>query len=100
MAKAVKVGLDTAMGTERSLYSQVEAQKTLDRDEPLFPQSPDRWRRSSDATMLAITKAFVQRTATRHAGRVIKEFDLESLPPAHACAITDCAYIGMENDDD
>ncbi|MQX38631.1 IS256 family transposase, partial [Roseospira navarrensis] len=48
-------------------------------DEPFFPQSLERGRRSSRAIMLAIAEMYVQGVSTRDAAKVMKEFGLESL---------------------
>lgn len=48
-------------------------------DEPFFPQSLERGRRSSRAVMLAIAQMYVQGVSTRDATKVMAEFGLESL---------------------
>lgn len=48
-------------------------------DEPFFPQSLERGRRSSRAVMLAIAQMYVQGVSTRDAAKVMAEFGLESL---------------------
>jgi transposase-like protein len=53
--------------------------KSRDCDEPFFPQSLERGRRSSRAVMLAIAQMYVQGVSTRDAAKVMAEFGLESL---------------------
>lgn len=48
-------------------------------EEPFFPQSLERGRRSSRAVMLAIAQMYVQSVSTRGAAKVMAEFGLESL---------------------
>jgi putative transposase len=48
-------------------------------EEPFFPQSLERGRRSSRAIMLAIAQMYVQGVSTRDAAKVMAEFGLESL---------------------
>jgi putative transposase len=48
-------------------------------EEPFFPQSLERGRRSSRAVMLAIAQMYVQGVSTRDAAKVMAEFGLESL---------------------
>jgi putative transposase len=48
-------------------------------EEPFFPQSLERGRRSSRAVMLALAQMYVQGVSTRDAAKVMPEFGLESL---------------------
>ena len=48
-------------------------------EEPFFPQSLERGRRSSRAVMLAIAQMYVQGVSTRDAAKVMAEFGLENL---------------------
>lgn len=48
-------------------------------EEPFFPQSLERGRRSSRAVMLAIAQMYVQGVSTRDAAKVMAEFGLEGL---------------------
>ena len=57
----------------------VQVPKSRGCDEPFFPQSLERGRRSSRAIMLAIAEMYVQGVSTRDAAKVMKEFGLESL---------------------
>lgn len=66
--------VDTPAGTVT-----VAVPKSRDCDEPFFPQSLERGRRSSRAIMLAIAEMYVQGVSTRDAAKVMKEFGLESL---------------------
>ncbi|NDV89191.1 hypothetical protein GTW51_21230 [Aurantimonas aggregata] len=53
--------------------------KTRGCQEPFFPQSLERGRRSSRAVMLAIAEMYVQGVSTRDAEKVMAEFGLERL---------------------
>ena len=53
--------------------------KSRGREEPFFPQSLERGRRSSRAVMLAIAQMYVQGVSTRDAAKVMAEFGLEGL---------------------
>jgi len=66
--------VDTPAGTVT-----VQVPKSRGCDEPFFPQSLERGRRSSRAIMLAIAEMYVQGVSTRDAAKVMKEFGLESL---------------------
>ena len=66
--------LDTPAGTVT-----VQVPKTRDTDEPFFPQSLERGRRSCRAVMLAIAEMYVQGVSTRDAAKVMAEFGLKSL---------------------
>jgi transposase-like protein len=66
--------VDTPAGTVT-----VAVPKSRGCDEPFFPQSLERGRRSSRAIMLAIAEMYVQGVSTRDAAKVMKEFGLESL---------------------
>jgi len=66
--------LDTPAGTVR-----VQVPKSAGIDEPFYPQSLERGRRSSRAVMLAIAEMYVQGVSTRDAAKVMAEFGLESL---------------------
>ena len=48
-------------------------------DEPFYPQSLERGRRSSRAVMLAIAEMYVRGVSTRDAAKVMAEFGLKSL---------------------
>ena len=50
-----------------------------DADEPFFPQSLERGRRSCRAVMLAIAEMYVKGVSTRDAAKVMAEFGLNSL---------------------
>ena len=65
---------DTPAGTVT-----VRVPKSRGCDEPFFPRSLERGRRSSRAIMLAIAGMYVQGVSTRDAAKVMKEFGLESL---------------------
>src|SRR5918994_5035069 len=66
--------LDTPAGT-----LTVQVPKTRDADEPFFPQSLERGRRSCRAVMLAIAEMYVKGVSTRDAAKVMAEFGLNSL---------------------
>ena len=57
----------------------VQVPKSRGCDEPFFPQSLERGRRSSRAIMLAIAEMYVRGVSTRDAAKVMKEFGLESM---------------------
>jgi transposase-like protein len=57
----------------------VQVPKTRGHEEPFYPQSLERGRRSSRAVMLAIAQMYVQGVSTRDAAKVMKEFGLDSL---------------------
>lgn len=66
--------IDTAAGT---LTLQVP--KSRGGDEPFYPQSLERGRRSTRAVMLAIAQMYIQGVSTRDVEKVMAEFGLESL---------------------
>tara|TARA_R110000823_G_scaffold314752_1_gene444561 strand:- start:57 stop:1229 length:1173 start_codon:yes stop_codon:yes gene_type:complete len=66
--------LDTPAGTVT-----VNVPKTAGHDEPFYPQSLERGRRSSRAVMLAGAEMYVKGVSTRDAEAVMKEFGIESL---------------------
>src|SRR5512132_3036104 len=66
--------LDTTAGTVT-----VDVPKAAGIDEPFYPQSLERGRRSSRAVMLAIAEMYVQGVSTRDAAKVMAEFGLKSL---------------------
>jgi len=66
--------VDTPAGTVT-----VQVPKSAATDEPFYPQSLERGRRSSRAVMLAIAEMYIQSVSTRDAARVMAEFGLESL---------------------
>jgi putative transposase len=66
--------LDTPAGT---LTLQVP--KTRGTEEPFYPQSLERGRRSCRAVMLAIAEMYIQGVSTRDAAKVMAEFGLQSL---------------------
>src|SRR5512133_4057214 len=66
--------LDTTAGTVT-----VDVPKAAGIDEPFYPQSLERGRRSSRAVMLAIAERYVQGVSTRDAAKVMAEFGLKSL---------------------
>ena len=66
--------LDTTAGTVT-----VDVPKAAGIDEPFYPRSLERGRRSSRAVMLAIAEMYVQGVSTRDAAKVMAEFGLKSL---------------------
>ena len=66
--------LDTPTGT-----MTVRVPKTAGHDEPFYPQSLERGRRSTRAVMLAVAEMYVKGVSTRDAEAVMKEFGIESL---------------------
>lgn len=66
--------LDTPAGT-----MTVRVPKTAGHDEPFYPQSLERGRRSTRAVMLAVAEMYVKGVSTRDAEAVMKEFGIESL---------------------
>ena len=66
--------LDTTAGTVT-----VDVPKAAGADEPFYPQSLERGRRSSRAVMLAIAEMYVQGVSTRDVAKVMAEFGLKSL---------------------
>ena len=66
--------LDTTGGTVT-----VDVPKAAGIDEPFYPQSLERGRRSSRAVMLAIAEMYVQGVSTRDVAKVMAEFGLKSL---------------------
>ena len=66
--------LDTPAGTVT-----VNVPKTAGHDEPFYPQSLERGRRSSRAVMLAVAEMYVKGVSTRDAEAVMKEVGIESL---------------------
>src|SRR5512132_2632517 len=65
--------LDTTAGTVT-----VDVPKAAGIDEPFYPQSLERGRRSSCAVMLAIAEMYVQGVSTRDAAKVMAEFGLKA----------------------
>jgi putative transposase len=57
----------------------VDVPKAAGIDEPFYPQSLERGRRSSRAVMLAIAEMYVQGVSTRDVAKVMAEFGLKSL---------------------
>ena len=66
--------LDTPAGT---LTLQVP--KTRGTEEPFYPQSLERGRRSCRTVMLAIAEMYIQGVSTRDAAKVMAEFGLQNL---------------------
>lgn len=66
--------LDTPAGTVT-----VQIPKARDTEEPFYPRSLERGRRSCRAVMLAIAEMYVQGVSTRDAAKVMAEFGLERL---------------------
>jgi transposase-like protein len=66
--------LDTPAGTVT-----VNVPKTAGHDEPFYPQSLERGRRSLRAVMLAVAEMYIKGVSTRDAEAVMKEFGIESL---------------------
>ena len=66
--------LDTPAGTVT-----VRVPKTAGHDEPFYPQSLERGRRSTRAVMLAVAEMYVKGVSTRDAEAVMREFGIESL---------------------
>lgn len=66
--------LDTAAGS-----LTVNVPKTAGHDEPFYPQSLERGRRSTRAVLLAVAEMYVKGVSTRGAEAVMKEFGIESL---------------------
>ena len=66
--------IDTTAGTVTD-----DVPKAAGIDEPFYPQSLERGRRSSRAVMLAIAEMYVQGVSTRDAAKVMAEFGLKSL---------------------
>ncbi len=66
--------IDTPAGTLR-----VNVPKTAGHDEPFYPQSLERGRRSSRAVMLAVAEMYVKGVSTRDAEAVMAQFGIESL---------------------
>src|SRR5512147_1496256 len=65
--------------TPRPGLVTVDVPKAAGTDEPFYPQSLERGRRSSRAVMLAIAEMYVQGVSTRDAAKVMAEFGLKSL---------------------
>jgi len=57
----------------------VSVPKTSGTEEPFYPQSLERGRRSSRAVMLAIAERYVKGVSTRDAAKVMAAFGLEDL---------------------
>ena len=66
--------IDTPAGTVT-----VNVPKSAGHEEPFYPQSLERGRRSSRAVMLAVAEMYVQGVSTRAAEAVMREFGIESL---------------------
>ena len=66
--------LDTPAGT-----LTVQVPKTRGTEEPFYPQSLERGRRSCRAVMLAIAEMYIQGVSTRDAAKVMAEFGLQNL---------------------
>jgi len=66
--------IDTPAGTLR-----VNVPKTAGHDEPFYPQSLERGRRSSRAVMLAVAEMYVKGVSTRDAEAVMAQFGIDSL---------------------
>jgi len=66
--------VDSQIGT-----LSVNVPKTAGHDEPFYPQSLERGRRSSRAVMLAVAEMYVKGVSTRDAEAVMAEFGIESL---------------------
>jgi transposase-like protein len=69
--------LDTPAGTVT-----VQVPKSRGTEEPFYPQSLERGRRSCRAVMLALAEMYVQGVSTRDAAKVMAEFGLERLSSA------------------
>lgn len=69
--------LDTPAGTVT-----VNVPKTAGHEEPFYPASLERGRRSVRAVMLAVAEMYVKGVSTRDAEAVMKEFGIESLSSA------------------
>ncbi len=57
----------------------VNVPKTAGHDEPFYPQSLERGRRSTRAVMLAVAEMYVKGVSTRDAEAVMREFGIDSL---------------------
>lgn len=66
--------IDTPMGT-----LTVDVPKTAGSDEPFYPSSLERGRRSSRAVMLAVAEMYVKGVSTRDVEAVMAEFGIASL---------------------
>ena len=66
--------LDTPAGS-----LTVNVPKTAGHDQPFYPQSLERGRRSTRAVMLAVAEMYVKGVSTRDAEAVMREFGIESL---------------------
>jgi putative transposase len=66
--------VDTPVGT-----LSLDIPKTRDADEPFYPQSLERGRRSCRAVLLAAAEMYVKGVSTRDVETILKEFGLESL---------------------
>lgn len=66
--------IDTPAGT-----LLVNVPKTAGHEEPFYPQSLERGRRSSRAVMLAVAEMYVKGVSTRDAEAVLAEFGIETL---------------------
>ena len=66
--------LDTPAGS-----LTVNVPKTGGHDEPFYPQSLERGRRSTRAVLLAVAEMYVKGVATRGAEAVMQQFGIESL---------------------
>ena len=66
--------LDTTAGTLR-----LDIPKTAGADEPFYPQSLERGRRSCRAVMLAAAEMYVKGVSTRDVEKVLAEFGIEGM---------------------
>lgn len=66
--------VDTPLGT-----LQLDVPKTAGTDEPFFPQSLERGRRSCRAVMLAAAEMYVKGVSTRDVEKVLAEFGIEGM---------------------
>jgi putative transposase len=66
--------LDTLAGT-----ISVEVPKTRGTDEPFYPQSLERGRRSTRAVLLAVAEMYIQGVSTRDVEKVMAEFGIERM---------------------
>jgi putative transposase len=75
--------IDTPAGT-----LTLDVPKTSDSDEPFYPQSLERGRRSCRAVMLAAAEMYVKGVSTRDVEKVFAEFGIESMSSAQVSRAT------------
>ena len=80
--------VDTPAGTLR-----LDIPKTADADEPFYPRSLERGRRSCRAVMLAAAEMYVNGVSIRDVEKVLKEFGIEGMRSEERRVGKECASM-------